>query len=105
MIKPSITELTQGRFNRYILVIATAKCARMITDEYVRQREFAERKVADKETDKSIASMINREYRDEKAVKTAVNRLYNRDYVIEGYTDDETLGIGPDDDMSAAVGK
>lgn len=87
MITPSITDITKGEFNRYTLAIATAKCARMITDEYVRQREIAEHRIANKETDKSIASMICREYRDEKAVKVAVNRLYKKDFVIVGYTD------------------
>ena len=87
MIVPSIAELTQDKFNRYTLVIATAKCAKMITDEYVMQRELAERRIANKETDKSIASMIRKEYRDDKAVKTAVNGLYNKDFVIVGLTD------------------
>ena len=87
MVEPSITDLTKGEFDRYTLAIATAKCARMITDEYVRQRELAEHRIANKETDKSIASMINREYRDEKAVKVAVNKLYKKDFVIVGYTD------------------
>ncbi len=88
MISPSITDLTEGKFNRYTLSIATAKCARMITDEYVRQREIAERRIANKETDKSLATMISRDYRDEKAVKVAINRLYNKDFVIVGLTDD-----------------
>jgi DNA-directed RNA polymerase subunit K/omega len=87
MIKPSITDLTKNEFNRYTLSIATAKCARMITDEYVRQREIAEHRIANKETDKSIASMIKKEYRDEKAVKVAVKKLYDKDFVIVGYTD------------------
>ena len=87
MVEPSITDLTKGEFDRYTLAIATAKCARMITDEYVRQREIAEHRIANKETDKSIASMINREYRDEKAVKVAVNKLHKKDFVIVGYTD------------------
>ena len=77
MIFPSINDLSKGKHNKYTLVIATAKCARVITDEYVLQREFAERKIANKETDKSIAALIKKEYRDEKAVKTAVNKLYD----------------------------
>lgn len=60
----------------------------MITDEYVRQREIAERRIANKETDKSLSSMISRDYRDEKAVKVAINKLYNKDFVITGLTDD-----------------
>lgn len=43
MIKPSIDQLTKGKMNRYMLVMATAKCARMVTDEYVAQREKAEK--------------------------------------------------------------
>ena len=82
MIYPSIDEITKGQYNRYTLCIATAKCARIVTDEYVEQRELAEKMLANKETDKSIASMIKREIRDEKAVKNAIKRLYNGDFVI-----------------------
>ena len=65
MIYPSVDELTQNnKYNRYTLVIAVAKCARMVTDEYVAQREAAERMLANKETDKSLAS-INRLYQGE----------------------------------------
>lgn len=97
MIKPSITELTNnGQFNRYVLSMATAKCARSITEEYVKQREIAEYKINNKETDKNLASMISREYRDEKAVKVAVNKLNKRDYVIVGYTDAEHDTRKPD---------
>ena len=83
MIYPSLEELKkQNHCNRYELAIATAKCARMITDEYVAQRENAERMVANKETDKSISSLIGKEYSDDKAVKTAVKRIYEGKYQI-----------------------
>ena len=75
MIKPSISELTKGKFNRYELVIAAAKCARRVTDEYVEQRARAERMISNHETEKPLASMIDSEYRDQKAVKIAINRL------------------------------
>ena len=42
MIYPTISELTKDKFNRYQLAIATAKCARLITEEYVKQRTAAE---------------------------------------------------------------
>lgn len=92
MIYPSIQELTQDKFNKYTLVIATAKCARLVTDEYTRQRDTAERLIANKETDKSLASMIKKEYRDEKAVKNAVIRMKEGDFRVvlpgeEGYED------------------
>ena len=52
MIEPTIAELTKGKINRYELVIAIAKCARLVTDEYVSQRERADRMIANRETDK-----------------------------------------------------
>ena len=72
MINPTLEELSAGgKYNRYMLVIATSKCARIVTDEYVEQRELAEKMLANnKDSDKTIASMIKREIRDEKAVKT-----------------------------------
>ena len=82
MITPSIEQLTKGKFNRYSLVIATAKCARLITDEYVAQREKAEKMIADKKTDKSIASMISSDIRDNKAVENAVQKLYDGEYRV-----------------------
>lgn len=83
MIYPSVSELTRnGEINRYELVIATAKCARKITDEYVAQRELAERAIASKDTDKSIISLVNKEFRDDKAVRTAINRIQDGEYEI-----------------------
>ena len=83
MIFPSISDLTKDKYNRYELVIATAKCARMITDEYVKERETAERMAqGNKEMDKAVYARIKREFRDEKAVKCAINRLYSGDFVI-----------------------
>ena len=32
MIYPTIKDLTKGEFNRYEIALATAKCARMITN-------------------------------------------------------------------------
>ena len=43
MLYPTINDLTKGQFNRYELSLATAKCARIVTDEYVKQREDAEK--------------------------------------------------------------
>ena len=85
MISPSINELTEnGKINRYELVVATAKAARIITDEYVRQREYAEKIAMSKEGDKNkhIANYIKKEYRDEKAVKNAIMGLYDGEFRI-----------------------
>lgn len=90
MLYPTINDLTKGQFNRYELSLATAKCARIVTDEYVKQREDAEKsQTGNKETDRPINTMINKELRDEKAVKTAIKRLHEGEYQIvrrpEGY--------------------
>lgn len=83
MLYPTIDDLTKGQFNRYELALATAKCARMITDEYVRQRELAEKSATgNKEADRNLINMINKEYRDEKAVKNAISKIYRGEYKI-----------------------
>ena len=84
MIYPTIKELTKGgEYNRYEIALATAKCARMITNEYTRQRVEAERQMTgNKETDKPLNTMIDKEVRDEKAVKLAIGRIYKGEYNI-----------------------
>ncbi len=84
MLHPTIEELTKGQYNRYELALATAKCARLITDEYVRQHDAAEKsQTGNKETDRPINTMIDRELRDEKAVHVAVNRINAGEYEID----------------------
>ena len=95
MLYPTINQLTGGQCNRYELVIATAKCARMVTDEYVRQRETAEKAVAGvKDGDKNLCNMIDKEYRDVKAVKVAITHIHAGDFTIchpEQTADAETV--------------
>ena len=101
MLHPTIEELTHGKFNRYELALATAKCARLVTDEYVRQHEEAEKaNTGNKETDKPINTMIDRELRDEKAVHVAVNRLRDGVYVIDteaGYREKDEAAEATDE--------
>ena len=98
MIYPSIQDLLKispdkdgnQRLNKYMLVMATAKCARVITNEYLKDRKKAEKLIAEKKTEKDIASMVNKEYRDEKAVKNAVHELNEGEFTLyfpgdEGY--------------------
>lgn len=83
MLHPTIDELTKGKFNRYELTIATAKCARILTDEYTKQREAYEKAVSTgKETDRSLASAIDKDLKDEKAIKNAITRFYDGRYEI-----------------------
>ena len=91
MLYPTITELTKDEFNRYELALATAKCARIITDEYVAQRAAAEESAnGSKEAERNLINMIKKEYRDEKAVKYAISRIYNGEYqIVRGETEVE----------------
>ena len=83
MIYPTIQELTKGNYNRYQLAIATAKCARLITDEYVKQRTAAESALAgNKEGSGPIASLIDPVLANEKAVKNAINGIVQGEYSI-----------------------
>ena len=84
MLHPTIEELTKGEYNRYELALATARCARLITDEYVRQHDAAEKsQTGNKETDRPINTLIDRELRDEKAVRVAIGRIHSGAYVID----------------------
>ncbi|MBQ8146814.1 MAG: hypothetical protein IJ039_08515 [Clostridia bacterium] len=99
MLYPSIQELLKAtskdgeeRLNKYSMTMATAKCARIITNDYIEQRHDAERKVANKETDKDVASLVNKNYRDEKAVRNALNEMKEGKFEVylpgeEGYED------------------
>ena len=74
MMYPTIDELTKGEFNRYELVVGVAKCARIVTDEYVAMRNKAQKRIDNRETDKSLFSQIDPEYRDQKAVRIAISK-------------------------------
>ena len=83
MIKPSIDQLTNGgEINRYELVIATSKVARIITDEYCEQRERAEAMIRNQETDKTISALIKGNIRDKKAVENAVQAIAAGEFEI-----------------------
>ena len=83
MLYPTIHDLTQDEYNRYELALATAKCARIITNEYVKQREAAEKAATgNKEADRNLINLITKEYRDEKAVKNAISKIHAGEYKI-----------------------
>jgi len=77
MIFPSMHELTQNRCNRYELVIAVAKCARKITEAELAEREAADTFVVRDYPDKNRAAEKN-----EKAVITAINKIYYGEYSL-----------------------
>ena len=75
MIYPTVKQLTNDEFNRYELVIGVAKCARIVTDEYIEMRAKAQKMIDNHETEKSLASLIDPEYKDKKAVRIAISKL------------------------------
>ena len=98
MLYTTIDQLTKDEFNRYELALATAKCARLITNEYVEQREAAEKAATgNKEADRNLINMINKEYRDEKAVKNAITRIHNGTYKIVRVEDTEETEAAADE--------
>ena len=120
MIYPSVQELLKlspdkegnQRLNKYMLVMATAKCARVITNEYLKDRKKAEKLIAEKKTEKDIASLLKKEYRDEKAVKNAVKELNNGEFKLyfpedEGYEDSlvDTSELKPFDESDEEADK
>ncbi len=81
MLHPTIQELTKEEFNRYELTLATAKCARILTDEYVKQRDEVERAMAlNKDGDRSLVGKVDDDLKDEKAIKNAITRLWDGRY-------------------------
>ena len=75
MIYPTVDQLTGGKLNRYELVVGVAKCARIVTDEYIDMRARAQKMIDNHETDKPLAALIDPEYKDQKAVKIAIAKI------------------------------
>lgn len=83
MLHPTIKDLTKEEYNRYELTLATAKCARILTDEYVKQREEAEKAMTgNKDNDRGFMNNIDKDLKDEKAIKNAITRFYDGRYEI-----------------------
>ncbi len=80
MIYPTIDQLTKGNFNRYELVVGVAKGARIVTDRYVEMRAKAQKMIENHETDKPLASLIEPEYKDQKAVKLSIAKIASGDF-------------------------
>ncbi len=72
MIYPSVEELSKGGYNRYVLCIAAAKCARKITEESYSSI------LAEGRDDKNAV----KRYEDEKPVNTAIKQLHRHCFDI-----------------------
>ncbi len=88
MVKPSIDELTNGKFNRYILVIAAAKSARYITNV----TGAMDADDLDRVSDNGIVS--KKESLEDKSVKIAINKLHSGDIKLDEVTLDRALHAG-----------
>ena len=95
MLYPSIQELLKAtekdgeeRLNKYSITMVTAKCARVITNEYAEQSYYASKKGI-KDSD---GATVKKEYKDEKSVKNALREMKDGEFEIylpgdEGYED------------------
>ena len=80
MIYPTIEQLCANKLNRYELVVGVAKCARIVTDEYVEMKNKAQKMIENHETEKPLAALIDPEYKDQKAVKIAIAKIQRGDF-------------------------
>ena len=95
MLYPSIQELLKAtekdgkeRLNKYSITMATAKCARVITNENAEQSYYASKK-GGKDSDTTSSK---KETKDEKSVKCALREMKEGEFEIylpgeEGYDD------------------
>ena len=84
----------ENGINRYELVIATAKCARMITDDFITQKELTE-KLAGRDYDKPIPVLISEDLKDEKPVQSAVQMLTEGEFrIVESTLPDDAAKKG-----------
>ncbi len=78
MLYPSVQQMTNDKVNRYALVIATAKGARIITDKAVKEREEAESRRDSKDSKPQLTSdSVN-----EKAVSLTIAKLCSGEFKI-----------------------
>ena len=82
MIYPTVDTIGKGEFDRYSVTVAVAKAACLVKDEYSKQKEEAEKIIGNKGSDKSIHALISEELRDDKSIKTAIDRIRNGTYEI-----------------------
>ncbi len=82
MIYPTVDKIGKGEFDRYSVTVAVAKAACLVKDEYSKQKEEAEKLIGNKGSDKSIYALISEELRDDKSIKTAIDRIQSGTYEI-----------------------
>lgn len=93
MLYPTIQELTEGKINRYELVIAAAKGARVVIEKDIEQREAEQKKKEiEHATPRDKKAPAIGENLSEKAVTIAIKKIYSGDFSVsvenEGEADD-----------------
>ena len=94
MVKPTIDELSKNKYNRYTLVIATAKSARYIA---AKQREERDAELNAQDKYKSSMSEKSPTFLSDKPVKIAIQKLCDGDFQIVDApekTEDDTTKQG-----------
>ncbi len=82
MLYPTVQDLTNENVNRYMLVIATAKCARHLIDKANDEHEYEEsRRLESDRYSKDVKSDYDL-LLTEKPVSVAVQKLYDGEYSI-----------------------
>lgn len=95
MLHPTIAELTKGEINRYELAIATAKCARTLNNDYIAQKELAD-KAAAAGKDAEFVVTVDQTLADVKPVRVAIDRIYAGEYRIVRSADVAKVEAGED---------
>ena len=88
MVKPSIQQLTKGKFNRYILVIAAATSARYITNLCEKELENPDSALCDS------TLVTKKELLEEKPIKIAINKIASGDIKLEETSLEKALNAG-----------
>ena len=93
MLYPTIQELTGGKINRYELVIAAAKGARIVIEKDIEIREAEQKKKDLERTTKEKKPPVIGENLPEKAVTIAIKKIHSGAFSIscenEGVADAE----------------
>ena len=104
MLYPTIEQFGGAGSDRYAVTVATAKCARAITDEHLEQKALAE-KAAAAGKDAEFVVTVDRTLDDVKAVRVAIDRIHEGQYRIVRLADrpTEVIKVADEPQLTAAT--
>jgi DNA-directed RNA polymerase subunit K/omega len=82
MLYPSLENLTNENVNRYRLVIATAKCARYVTQKANEARDIAEQRKEIDRFSKDTKTEMSADAANDKAVSVAIQKISSGEFKI-----------------------